>query len=179
MGMQWAGRLLNGVGREIKDLTPKSWAGRAMTFGPDLAFATMAATQMAPPGTSLATRGLIGLTDFGVFGLLPSYAGRFAGQRVGKAFGLSGEALAGVENATEMAAQMAPAFLGIQNPVLNAEYEKQAKSQEELARQQQELRDHHVEEQLINALLGSGYAAGSTIMSARAPLSIPTSAFLS
>lgn len=177
MGMQWAGRLLGGIGREIKELTPSTWAGKAMTFGPDLAFAAMAAGA-APKGTDLLTRGLIGATDFGVFGLLPSYAGRFAGQKIGRAFGLEGEALGGVQNAAEMAAQMAPAFLGIQNPVLNAEFEKQAKSQEELAKKQQEMRDHHIEEQLINALLGSGYSAGSTIMSARSPLSIPTAALL-
>lgn len=162
--VRFAGPALKAFIQGAKELVPQGKLAKAMTFGPDILFAG-ASAMAAPEGTSPLERLGIGAYDALAFGLLPSFAGRALGRA-------GARRLAGMTNpedieramgVTEMGAQMAPVLLGMQNPLLNAAFEKQAQSQQELAQRQQEDEERRKDELLLGSLAMGGGLAASTL----------------
>jgi hypothetical protein len=158
------------AGQALKPLLPSSAPEALLSYAPDVAFATMAAMS-APKDTSPLERIGIGATDALMFGLAPSILGRAAGRGIGRnVFKMDNDALHGAMNVGEMAFQMTPPFLGVQNPALSAAFEREARTQQELAERQKQQEEHHQQEALLGLAYGGGMTLGGlSALSGRAP----------
>lgn len=158
------------AGQALKPLLPNSIPGALMSYAPDVAFATMSA-MAAPEGTSPLERVGIGATDALLFGLAPSLAGRAAGRGVSRNLLKLGED--GIQRGMdigEMGFQMAPMLLGVQNPLLSNAFEREARTQKELAEQERLQQEHHQEEALLGLAYGGGMTLGGlSALAGRAP----------
>jgi hypothetical protein len=157
-----AGELLKPLMRGTAELIPDSKLGKLMTFGPDLAFAAASAAA-APEGTPMLDRLGIGAFDALAFGLIPSFGSRALGRAGARRLGgmTDPEKIEQVMTVSEMAGQMAPVLLGMQNPLLNNAFERAA--QNDLQRQQQmqqDTQERRLEESALGSLaIGAGMAA--------------------
>lgn len=135
----------NGFGGKAFDL--------GMTYGPDLAFATLAGLS-APGGPNAMVGGedlLISLAGSG----LSRIGGRLAGQRF---FPNNPEAQGRLQMVGDLALT-APLAMFAPRPALNAAIEKSIKDQQEQQLALQEHQQHTSYEQLANALITSGSLA--------------------
>lgn len=160
-GLRMAGQVLGRALRGLKGVMPETTLGKVMTFAPDVGFGLMAGAA-APPGTSLLDRGAIAAFDTAALGLAPSLASRLGSKAIAeKVFKVTDpEAVGRIMDVSEMAGQMAPAMLGVQNPLLSRAFEREARNQQEVARQEDERQRQREEEAMLGSLLlGSGMAA--------------------
>ena len=141
----------------LKTLLPRTGVEAVMSVAPDVAFAGLSA-MAAPEGTSFGERLGIGAVDLVGFGLVPSVLGRGAGRLAGsKLFKLKNEGVEVATNLGEMGFQMAPAFMGMQNPLLTRAFEKQAQNEQQLLLMQEEDKRRREEEVLAGTI---AYGAG-------------------
>lgn len=157
---RFAGPALKAFLQGAKELVPQGRLAKAMTFGPDLLFAG-ASAMAAPEGTTPLERLGIGAYDALAFGLLPSFGGRALGRAGARRLaGMTNpEDIERVMGVAEMGAQMTPVMFGMQNPLLNAAFEKQTSTQQELAQQQLDTEERRKDELLLGSLaMGGGLA---------------------
>lgn len=141
-------------------------ADLAMSYGPDLAFAGLAAAT-APGGPNLG----VGLEDLGI-SLLGSSLGRVGGRFAGQTFfPRNEEAMGRLSQAADMAISM-PLQVFAPRPVLNSAIDNTVKSQKAQEQAQQDFEEHKLYEQLANALFTGGGLAVSGALSPSAGAAI-------